>query len=332
MSRTIHCLNRIALSLILIFIVSMGVEAQRLGITAETDRSEMLVGERAAIDLVVRTADISGTRIIIPPDSLQQNFDLLSYQPVDTTELGDGLYELSARMVITAWDSCLLVVPKIRVVCAGEEAEAGPFVIKVNEPSVDISRPDSIADIKAPWQVKLKVGDILTLIIRHSLFYIFLALILLSLLFLLWRRYQKRKALRLPEVSPAYVPTAYEQSKIRLEHLDREAEHYSPKNFYTELLDVLRIYLVEVSDIPAMEMLPKELREAIDASFELETTALADVQTEANLAKYAKGEFAINRMRAAIVPVTDMLDHINTILIEREKAATLPQREKEAEV
>lgn len=305
---------KLVIGLLLLFVCPFSMDAQHLGATGEINRSEMLVGEQATIDLVVRTTDIAATRIIIPEDTLWQNFELLSYHPLDTVAIDGGLYELSAQMVITAWDSCLLTVPEIRIVCNGESASVGPFYIKVSEPTVDVSRPDSIAEIKGLWPVKLTLSDYLSIILRHPLSYILLVALLSLLLYYLWRKWRTHRLASRSNLDAPLELTCYERSKQELRLLLDSVDVMSPKQYYTTLLDILRIYLTTVTDIPALEMLPEELRQAVGGTFDIDTHPLAAVLAEASLAKYAKGVSSSTQMRKAVPPIEELIDRVNEIL------------------
>ncbi|MFC4666487.1 hypothetical protein [Falsiporphyromonas endometrii] len=293
---------------------------QNIAITGQIDRTEIKVGEQAAINMKVRCHNIKDTRIVIPADSTQQDYTVVSYHPTDTVNLGDGNYEISAQMIITAWDSCLLTIPKIYAQIGEEKASIGPFTLKVTEPKVDISRPDSINEIKTPWNINLTFKDILSIIFESPITYIILFVLLVVAGIFIYLRIKKRKK-ELPIKEEVYQPTPYEIATKQLEDLrlmiGRNIDH---KVFYSNLIDILRCYLVETTSIEAMEMVSSELSQAMRHIFpdQIEEIGHFDsIQTDADMAKYAKGVFQESDKRRSIEIETKLINALEAELKRR---------------
>lgn len=323
----------ICLSLILSLSFPILSQGQNVSITGQIDRSEIQVGEQAAINMKVRSRNVSETHIIIPPDSLRQNYQVVSYRPVDTTDLGDGNYEISAQLVITAWDSCLLTIPQIYASLGNEKASIGPFTLKVTEPKVDISKPDSINEIKEPWAIKLTFKDILSIIFESPITYIILVILLALAAYYFYRRYKQRQPQKEEPAMPVHIDTPYEKACKELDLLRLKiGQNIDHKIFYSELIDILRRYLVRMTDIEAMEMVSSELSLAMKKNFPQlgdEVRLFDEVQRDADMAKYAKGEFHENNKREAIRMEAKLLESIEDILRKKEAEAATEKEEPE---
>ena len=90
--------------------------AQRVSIQTHLDRSEIRIGERAAIEMTIRTDNLAATRFHLVEDSTgTERFRILEFGALDTINVGGTIQEIKARMIITSFDSTLITIPPIVV-------------------------------------------------------------------------------------------------------------------------------------------------------------------------------------------------------------------------
>lgn len=284
---------------------SNALQAQSLSIHTEIDKTEMKTGEQAAVYVKIRTNDLAGTKYYLLPDSTgnEYRFKVLEFAALDTVNIDDRLKEISARLLITSFDSTLITIPSIVAETATERELSRPLALKVTQPEVDLTDPEDIKDIKAPWNEELTLRDLLELILKSPITWLVVGLLLLLLLGLfVYLEMRRRRSLPVPE--PEIILTPLERAMAALEALARteyitEGEH---KRFFSELTDIMRLYMHETQDIEALEMTSYELlrlhRDRQLESFlyrELET-----ILTESDLVKFAKSTPDRDDARAAL--------------------------------
>ena len=144
---------RFVLSAFCMLFVSSFLKAQELSIIGKLDRAEMQIGEQAVIDITIRTADLAHTHLQIPTDSTMSRIEILAFGITDTVVVKDPIVEIKAKMVITSFDSTLLEIPPFIVTDGQDQVMSKSLFLKVTMPEIDLSKPDSIYDIKEPWGV-----------------------------------------------------------------------------------------------------------------------------------------------------------------------------------
>lgn len=219
------------------------------------------------------------------PDSLGQ-FEVLSQRRPDTLSASALVVERLVFQVI-ALDSGRLRLGPAEVAAVGPE---GPQLIRSNAASVLIQLEPVPAgaeprDIRGIAAVPLTLGEILSLAL--------LAVLLAAGLYLLWRRLRRRPA---PQAAPVPQPPAAVRPPLdfaleQLDALERESPWLSGKYkaYMTELAGILRIFIQDTAEVPALELTSGELLERLQARQRPEALQLlAPLLELADLVKFAK--------------------------------------------
>lgn len=295
------------LSLTLLWLASWQVAGQNVSIQAKLDRAEMKTGEQAAIAVTIRTDDLSRTKFYLMEDKRAgEPFVVLEFAPIDTIELDERLKEITARLVITSFDSTLITIPPIIVETPSGQAQTEPMALNVIQPEVDAAHPENFKPIKAPWDVPLRLRDILEMILTSYIFWS--VLLLLTAGYSYYRYRQIPKPLREVEVADQ-GPIAPELTtlELALEALAALEQRELPaqqafKEYYTQLIDILKAYMDATRGWTTIEMTSSEviaLLEGDKASSPL-LGSMRQLLTEADLSKFAKGQPSIGEAMASI--------------------------------
>lgn len=201
----------------------MATAAQKVSLTVESDKERILIGEQFRLTL---QATMPREHIVDWPrvDSIP-HFEILSASKLDSQPNGEELI-LKQTLIITSWDSGRWNIPSFSLEGARKTKPIAVDVVFSN------------FDPKQPYH---DVKDIIEVQKPHkSVWYWYLigAILLLLLLLLLFPGKKKK-----PEVKE-FIPDEgiYKQSLARLEKLKQQGES-DPKVFYTELVDIFRVYL-----------------------------------------------------------------------------------------
>lgn len=118
------------------------VAAQRVSIQTHLDRSEIRIGERAAIEMTIRTDNLAATRFHLVEDSTgTERFRILEFGALDTINVGGTIQEIKARMIITSFDSTLITIPPIVVETLGRVLSPSPLPSTSSHPRLTSSIP-----------------------------------------------------------------------------------------------------------------------------------------------------------------------------------------------
>lgn len=273
---------------------AMPVWGQNVSIQGRLDKSSIRTGEQAVIDLQIRTDDLPNTKFYLTESSQEQpRFKVLAFLPVDTVEIENQLKEIHARMVITSFDSTLVMIPPIVVETPSGSSQTEVMAINVVQPDVDVSQPEKIKAEKEPWEIELVWQDYLLLLFRSP--YFWLVVVLLIAVYAYYRRKQMPKVVKPispPAVQDVYQPTAMEQALQALHSLGAtpllsQGEY---KAYYTEMIDILKTYIHAQKGWHVQEQTSSELLRTLEEAKEpRELTALmARLLNEADWSKFAK--------------------------------------------
>ncbi len=292
-------------------------KAQDLSIDVRLDRSEMMIGQQAVIDLTVRTDDLENTLLQLPADSLVKHFEILAYQVTDTIDVDDKIKEIKAQMLITSFDSTLVEIPPFIVLNNERISQSRSLFIKMIMPEVNLEEPEKFNDIKAPWSIAFSFEDILHFFLSHPLTWLILFVTLVLVAWRLYRRYREYRAIKLAQM-PAPPEPELTPKQLAMQELQSLSEMWGKKlieskEYYSKLTEILRIYIDQAAQIPAPKMsssqLTQTIRDAREKAIRDLHNSLSELLSAADLVKFAKHQPSD---REAIDGLRDTLRFIDT--------------------
>lgn len=309
--------SRLLISFFCLFFVSSLLHAQDLTITSKLDRPEIQIGEQAIIDITIRTSDLDNTFFQVPSDSVMKHMEVIAFGVTDTVKVTDPIVEIKAKMVITSFDSTLLEIPPFLVTDGKRQAVSKSLFLKVTVPDVNLSKPDSINDIKEPWGVPYTAADIIRYMLRNPITWIILLLFIGYLSYYFYKRYRLYKSLRPePELQEPPIP-AYDRAIAALDALKQKklVEVGLFKEYFTELTDLLRNYIAETRHIDAREMTSSDILQALQRIElpEKEHTLLRRILQTADMTKFAKYKPSPGEDADAIRDARSFLDEVHNL-------------------
>ena len=194
-------------------------------------------------------------------------------------------------MIVTSFDSTLITLPPIVVESPSGQAMTKPLALNVLSPQVDVSQPENIRPIVAPWDEPLTLIDLLMILFSSWIFYMIAGLLLIALLIYEYRRRARHPEVVKPEPEAPPVPLL-EQLKAQLATLGnaRLETQEDFKHYYSFVTDNLRGYLGKRLHFEAMEMTTDEVIETL-RSQPLSSEQLARLEhilSGASFVKFAK--------------------------------------------
>ncbi|MCB0701053.1 MAG: hypothetical protein H6551_09520 [Chitinophagales bacterium] len=257
-------------------------------IDAKIDSKQIIIGDQAR--LFIEAKPDKNERLIwaVIPDTFD-NLEVVEKGKIDTLN-ENGIVSYKQRLLITGWDSGMYRIPPLEFTSvpksgAPYKVATDSFNILVQTVPVDTAQPfkpiTDILQVKTTW--------------RDYIWYIIGGLIAIGLVVFVIYYFRKNKK----EVAPAYKPkapveTPFQKALRMLEELDKkqlwQTDHV--KQYYTELTDILRVYIEERFRTPAMELTSDELLLIVSRHREMARykEGLATVLHTADMAKFAKAQ------------------------------------------
>ncbi len=242
---------------ITIFLYSLDpVAAQQVKVSASLERDSIWLGDQIKMILVAEYP--VGTTITFPQvkDSLNNGIDVISRSTRDSSKLSDGILQMRQSYIITAFDSGPHPIEPFKFVghskITPDTLRSNPLWLFVKVPPVDLKK--GFADIKKPYGAPVTFKEIAPWILGIIL----LASIIFLILYAINRRKKNIPLFSLPVKPklPPHVVALSELDKLKEEQL---WQHDKVKDYYTRLTDIIRVYLEDRYDVPAMEQTTQEI-------------------------------------------------------------------------
>ena len=290
--------------------------SQNLSIQGKLNRSEIKTGEQAVIDLTIRTNNLPQTQFYLKEEAQKEApYTVIALVPVDTVDITSRIKEISAKLVLTSFDSTLITIPPIVAKTPTDSAETAPMGLKVIQPEVDSKHPSNFKDIKAPWDVSLSLKDWLILILSSWIFWVVIAVLVgFYIAYRVFNYYQTKKANPTPQIQVREL-SLIEKTEAALLQLEQQQliEQELFKEFYSELITIFKSYLNESYSWTTTEMTSNELMKQM-SSAELSSSEhemLRLVLTEADLSKFAKYTPSSDNARLALSQIRQLVRELH---------------------
>lgn len=266
------------------------VSAQTVQATAKVDTTAIAIGQQVWLHLNLTVP--KETKVIWPvlQDSLNSNVEIVRKSAIDTAANGDYI-NYSQRLTITSFDSGIFTIPPIGINyrlgndTAMQHAFSEAITFRVQMVKVDTTR--AIRDIKGPMEAPLTFAEIVPWLLAG----LALALVITLLWYYLRQRKNNKPFISLPRKpkQPDYL--------IALEALDQLKsrkvwQNGRIKEYYSELTDIIRLYIENQFGIAAIEMTTDEILKAFVGrnGDSIVLKKLEQVLGTADLAKFAKAQ------------------------------------------
>jgi hypothetical protein len=271
----------------LVFNTSFEVNSQELRVIATIDTNKLLIGDQTYFRITLE--DKPGFTLEWPtiPDTLFKGFEIVKRFLPDTLINQKDRIKIQQKFLITSFDSGQHELPLMKLVISTglqhDSIVSNPVSLWVNTLPIDTAK--AIADIKKPYGAPITLKEVLPEA----------GIGLAGLLFLLLLIYIIRRLIKQKPLLPTrtIIELAHTRALRDLDLLKEEKlwQQGMVKQYYTRLTDIVRIYIEDRFDVPAMEQTSDEMLNSLkkltvedEASF----AALKEILTLSDLVKFAK--------------------------------------------
>jgi len=270
--------------------------AQEYSAKAKLDSAHILIGDYLNVHLEITAP--KGKSVFIPQlnekllEEIEAPFEWITNSKFDTV-FNDNQYILKQTITITAFDTGNFAFPAIPVLNTDSQivAQTNPLFFEVSTVSVDTTA--AIKDIKGISRIPFTLHEFWLYVKKYALFILAGMLVTGLIVYIIWRYIKKKYAQKpvavvkpKPKIKP-HIIALKELEKLRQKKLWEQGR---TKEYYSELIDIMRIYIDDQWDIGAMEMTTSEIMEALKIT-EIHEEVLKRFHqacTIADLVKFAK--------------------------------------------
>lgn len=268
-------------------------------VTARLDSTYVVLGMPTTIHLeasipegqTIEFPHLDPRGIVAMDDTTAFLLEWADLPKVDTLPAQNGAVTMRQNLEVFPFDSASLLIPAFRFVYQGDTLRTNELALKVIQPfdSLEVD-PEKFFDIKDVLTPEIVIWDYIGWILWPLL-----AIALGVAAWYGWLYYRRRRQHQPVIVKPRKV---IPPNVIALRALDALQEKHlwqngKPKQFHTELTDILRNYIEGRFSVPAME---KTSDEILDELYELNESQhsslnnLHQILSLADLVKFAKYE------------------------------------------
>ena len=292
----------------------MGCSTLAFGQTVEQrmDSLQLLIGQQTILHL--KATARKGARIVLPSfkpqDQIVPGVEVVEQSKGDTMQMGDDRIQVSRDYTLTSFDEKVYVVPALDVKIDGKSYHGNPLALKVLTIPVDTVHPNQFYPAKGVQDNPFEWSEW-----SFAFWLSLLMIIICGAMIYLRNRLKKNKPIiariRIVKRVPAHEKALREINDIKHHHTSASQE--TQKEYYTQLTNTLRAYIVSRFGFNAMEMTSGEIIERLRASGDQKMIdELRMLFSTADLVKFAKYEIPMNENDANLVNAINFIDQTKT--------------------
>lgn len=292
----------------------MGCSMLAFGQTVEQrmDSLQLLIGQQTILHL--KATARKGARIVLPSfkpqDQIVPGVEVVEQSKGDTMQMGDNRIQVSRDYTLTSFDEKVYVVPALDVKIDGKSYHGNPLALKVLTVPVDTVHPNQFYPAKGVQDNPFEWSEW-----SFAFWLSLLMIIICGAMIYLRNRLKKNKPIiariRIVKRVPAHEKALREINDIKHHHTNASQE--TQKEYYTQLTNTLRAYIVSRFGFNAMEMISGEIIEHLRASGDQKMIdELRMLFSTADLVKFAKYEIPMNENDANLVNAINFIDQTKT--------------------
>ena len=316
--------------LIVYFLFSATVFGQQKQVQTSIDTTKNKIG--AEFKLTLKTNVDTLSKVVFPNVKNFGALEVIQSYPIDTIKKNDR-YELVKKYGLAQFDSGKYTIPSVRILINSKAFLSDSLRVEVANVEVDTLK-QKMYDIKDIAPADNSIGDwwkwLLVLLIIAGLG---------ALAYWYLKKHKEKK-----EEGEIYK-TPIEKATNLLNTLEKKElwQRGEIKEYYSELTDIVRIYIEEAIEVPAMESTTSELIQALKIAslkkkMELSKETIDNLFTvlkQADLVKFAKSkplDFEITEDRKKIERAIVTLDKSIPVVVETDDDMLLNEMQRQEQL
>lgn len=248
-------------------------------LSVKLDSALLLMGKTTAMHIeLVQDKNVRGYFVEDRADTLNAFVEIARRPKADTVDLGNNRIQIKKDLILQSFDSGMYVLPPLRYVAGNDTVKSNQLTLKVLP--VKTGNMKDIHDYKPVQEVPFKLFDLVpTFITDYWWVYLIIVVLVLVGLYAYFKWY--RKGINPLKHEKKRLPP-YEEAVQGLKELKGRSlwQNGQEKEYYTQLTDILRVYIDRRFKINAVEMTSSQI---IDVLKKNEETKAVNEQLKAIL-------------------------------------------------
>jgi hypothetical protein len=316
--------------ILLYILFTTAVFGQQKQVTTSIDTTKNKIG--AEFKLTLKTNVDTLSKVVFPNVKNFGPLEVIISYPIDTIRKNDR-YELVKKYGLTQFDSGKYTIPSIKILINKKAFLTDSIKVEVANVLVDTLK-QKMYDIKDIVPANEGMGDWW----KYLLFVLLISAIAAGIYWYI-KKHQKQK------IEEEIYKTPIEKATNLLNNLEKKElwQHGEVKAYYSELTDIVRNYIEEAIEIPAMESTTSELIEGLKTASKKKKMKLSQetidslfmVLKQADLVKFAKSkplDFEITEDRKKIERTIVTLDKAIPVVVENNEELLLNEMQRQEQL
>lgn len=258
------------------------------GITASMDSSQVTMGYQTAIKLNFVENPSAPAQLVVDKDAFPKEVEIVDWVYGDTTDIGNGLKEMNRALIVQSFDSGVYTIPPFLLISGPDTVRSKALTLKVLP--VDVSQLKDINPLAPPADFNSKWYDFLPDWITQYWLWILLGALVVAGGICAYLLLTKKVTMNILPQKKRLPPDQIAVNRLNELKEAQLWERGQEKEYYTQLIDILRDYLEERFGINAMEMTSSQILKALSANEEtrIPQRYMQKVVEIADFVKFAK--------------------------------------------
>lgn len=277
---------------LLIILLSFGfgvLKAQTPDANVDISAQQIFIGNQVKITLILNTNAADQVEWPAITDTLLKNVEVLELSKIDTTFDKETITLKSYRqsITITSFDSGYYAIKPFVFIVNNEVVETEPILLEVR--NIPIENLEQIRDIKKPIEVELSWLDYVKMHYQKVLIGLLILLVIFVLYKFLMR--EKTEVVVVEKAKPKIAPHIIALKKLYDLNGKKLWQNNKVKMYYTDLSEIVREYIENRFNVPALEQTTIEIISSIQHKSEINSdqkAALKDLLQLSDMVKFAK--------------------------------------------
>ncbi len=292
--------------IIALLLLANGMMAQNFTPQATLQPSQIQIGEQAR--LCISVAQDADTYVSMPilSDTVTAGVEIVERLPIDTIALDNNRIQIKQEYVVTSFDSGFYFIPPYIFATQIDSLQTSPIGLSVTTVAVN-AQTDDIKTIKPIMDAPLLWSEIFTWVGYGLLVLLLIGVIVLLLLKFVFK---KKVPFIQPQPQPIIPPHIVALNRLEAIKAEKTWQSGNIKAFYTDITDVLRVYIEGRFQINAMELTSDEIMALVKKVPEMDEIRqqLKELLTLADYVKFAKMVPLENENEQSLLTAFDVVD------------------------
>ncbi len=279
------------ISFVLLFAAMMTAIAATAGnttITTKLDSTHVMMGKTITLHIdITQDQNVNGLMLSLIADTLSSKIEIADKGKADTTTLDNNRLQIKHDIMLQAFDPGTWQVPALLYLVGNDTLKSKPLQLRVD--SIKVDTEGKIKDLKPVAEVPFRLLDWIPDFISDYWWAWLAGLLLIAAAIFSYLKWFKKGINPLKPVKKRLPP--YEEAMQALTALKSRNlwQNGQEKQYYTELTDILRVYIDRRFGINAVEMTSTQIMEKVKQNEEahIANDQLNNVLEIADFVKFA---------------------------------------------